>query len=236
MSPRARALLVTADHAPADAESRAGSEAPDAAPAGGRFRAKIAAKVTESWQTVPHFTVSREVRADALLAQVAELRATIPGLTVTDLLLRALASAAETDEVGLAVASDHGVMIPVVRDVLREDLAGLATDRRAVVERARAGRLAPADQGTPITTLSNLGPMGVDAFTGIVALGQQSLLTVGSALPRVVATDAGPAIQTTFHATFNADHRLLDGADVAAQLGRFASAVEAPASPQRGAA
>ncbi len=224
LSPRARRL----------AKQRA--EQPAIVQTGGRFRELIAARVSESWREIPHFAVSREVGAEALLATVEQLRVvgTAPRPTLTDLLLRALSRALAATglpgriDVGLAVATGDGVVIPVVQDVLAKDASALAQARSEAVERARAGRLSPEDlRITPASTLSNLGPLGVDRFTGIIALGQTSLLTVGRAVPRVVADGSRTlSVRTTLDATLNADHRKLDGAEAARLLSFFASAAE----------
>ena len=192
--------------------------------------------MSESWRQIPHFAVTREVDAEAMLAELAALRSAgvEPKPTVTDLLLRALAVAVREagsgsqGDVGLAVATEHGVMIPVVRGVFGLDAAGLAGARAAAIARARAGKLSSADLGSPPpTTLSNLGAMGVDHFTGVIALGQTSLLTVGRAIPRVTAdADHALRVRTTFHATFNADHRTIDGMGAARLLVAFTDAVE----------
>jgi pyruvate dehydrogenase E2 component (dihydrolipoamide acetyltransferase) len=222
-SPRARRL---------GAQPEAPSE-----PQAERFRELIAAKVSQSWREIPHFAVTREVDAEPMLQTLAALRASEiePEPTFTDLLLRALATGLDTagrragGAVGLAVATERGVVIPVVGNVLGLDASGLARERAAAVERARSGRLGPADlESTPLSTLSNLGAMGVDHFTGVIALGQTSLLTVGRAVPRVVADgDRTLSVRTTFHATLNVDHRTIDGADAARLLLAFAEAAEA---------
>jgi pyruvate dehydrogenase E2 component (dihydrolipoamide acetyltransferase) len=221
-SPRARRLAKGhAEGAPSQSE---------------RFRDLIAARVSESWRQIPHFAVTREADAEPMLAALDALRAAgvEPAPTLTDLLLRALAlalrevDAGSSGDVGLAVATQHGVVIPVVHGVLGLDAAGLARARAAAVERARSGRLSPEDIGTtPTTTLSNLGAMGVDHFTGVIALGQTSLLTVGRAVPRPVAgADGTLAIRTTFHATLNVDHRTIDGAGAARLVVAFTDAAE----------
>ena len=225
LSPRARRLAQERPSEPAAAP-----------PQGERFRELIAVKVSESWRQIPHFAVTREVDAGAMLAALATLRAggIEPTPTLTDLLLRALALAlrevgpASQGDIGLAVATEHGVMIPVVRGVLALDAAGLARARAAAIARARAGKLGSDDLGTPPpSTLSNLGAMGVDHFTGVIALGQTSLLTVGRAIPRVSAdTDHALRVRTTFHATLNADHRTLDGMGAARLLVAFTEAAE----------
>jgi pyruvate dehydrogenase E2 component (dihydrolipoamide acetyltransferase) len=205
-----------------------------------RFRVLIAAKVAESWREIPHFAVTREVDAEPMFATLDILRrgASDPMPTLTDTLLRALALGLRecghdgSDDVGLAVATDHGVVIPVIRDVLGRDAAALAAARKAAVERARSGRLSAEDLGaSPSSTLSNLGSLGVDQFTGIIALGQTSLLTVGQAVPRVIADDTRTLrIRTSFFATLNVDHRVIDGAAAARLLAAFAAAAEAMTS------
>jgi pyruvate dehydrogenase E2 component (dihydrolipoamide acetyltransferase) len=234
LSPRARRLAR-------ERETSRTVEAPDsAAPAlpGGRFRELIAAKVSESWHEIPHFTVSREIDAEEMAAALDRERGRglDPAPTLTDLLLRALAQALRDTgtsgqvDVGLAVASPDGVVIPVVQDVLGRSLSGLAAARQEAVARGRAGRLSKEDVSTvPPSTLSNLGSFGVDRFTGIVALGQTTLLTVGRVRPRVVADDRRAiTVRLMFDATLNADHRAVDGADAARLLAAFALAAETP--------
>jgi pyruvate dehydrogenase E2 component (dihydrolipoamide acetyltransferase) len=220
-SPRARRLARERE-----------SAQPDRA---GRFRELIAARVAESWREIPHFAVTREVDAEPMLSALATMRAgnAEPAPTLTDLLLRALALALRErgdreDHVGLAVATSDGVVIPVVQDVLSLDAPSLADARIAAVERAKTRRLSVEDlETTPPSTLSNLGPFGIDHFTGIVAHGQTSLLTVGRAVPRVVADgDRTLSVRTTFHATLNVDHRAIDGAGAAHLLVAFARAAK----------
>jgi pyruvate dehydrogenase E2 component (dihydrolipoamide acetyltransferase) len=227
LSPRARRLAAQAQ----EQESAAPSE-PNVS-GGSRFRELIATKVAESWREIPHFTVAREVNAGALQRRLAALRSDAfdPKPTLTDLLLVALARALDGDgpvDLGLAVATEHGVVMPVVRDVLGRTPAELASARQSAVERARAGKLNQDDlSATPSSTLSNLGAFGVDRFTGIVASGQTTLLTVGRILPRVVPDDTREiTVQMMFDATLNADHRTVDGADAARLLAAFAEAVE----------
>jgi pyruvate dehydrogenase E2 component (dihydrolipoamide acetyltransferase) len=227
LSPRARRLAR--EHA---------EQPPQAAPRAGRFRGLIATKVAQSWREIPHFTVSREIDAEQISAalQAERARGAEPAPSFTDLLLRALAQALQENgesgpiDLGLAVATPDGVVVPIVQDVLGKSLAELASARQEAVSRARNGRLAPEDLDVaPQSTLSNLGSFGVDRFTGIVALGQTTLLTVGRARPRVVADDRRSiSVRLTFDATVNSDHRALDGADAARLLSAFAAAVEGP--------
>ena len=225
LSPRARRL----------ARERA-DRPPQAAPSQGRFRGLIATRVAESWREIPHFTVSREIDAEELSAALEQerARATEPLPSFTDLILRALDESHQQNgaggavDLGLAVATPDGVVVPVVQDVLGQSLADLAAARQAAVKRARNGRLTPEDLDViPTSTLSNLGSFGVDRFTGIIAPGQTTLLTVGRARPRVVADDRRAiSVRLMFDATVNSDHRALDGADAARLLSYFAAAVE----------
>jgi pyruvate dehydrogenase E2 component (dihydrolipoamide acetyltransferase) len=107
-------------------------------------------------------------------------------------------------------------------------MEALTVKRTRAVERGRSGQLNSDDMAkSPLSTLSNLGASGVDHFTGIIASGQTSLLTVGRAAPRVVAIDECTVqIRTTFCATLNVDHRTFDGADAARLLIGFAHASE----------
>lgn len=213
------------------AESTTGIPAPTS---GGRHRELIAARVTESWRSIPHFSVSREVDAEAMEVLRRDLPAEArPSLT--DLMIRALARALrETGtpgpvDIGLAVATPQGVLIPVLRGVLDMDLPSLRQAREAAVTRARADRLLIDDlEDPPRATLSNLGSAGIDAFTGVIAPGQESLLTVGRVAPHPAVVEARLTVRARFWATLNVDHRRLDGDDAARLLLAFVRCVEDP--------
>jgi len=211
---------------------RGGPLAPVPSASTGRHRALIAARVLQSWTTIPHFAVSREVDASAM----ERVRGGYPQErrpTFTDLLLRGLALALQSVgeaagvDVGLAVATPDGVAIPVLRGVLEMDIAALSAAREDAVRRARDGRLSVADlNDPPRSTLSNLGSQGVDSFTGVIAVGQMSLMTVGRIVPRPFVIGNALGIRPSFHATLNADHRAMDGDDAARLLMAFVTAVE----------
>jgi pyruvate dehydrogenase E2 component (dihydrolipoamide acetyltransferase) len=236
---QARAAAQAAGQAPPPpipdhSATASSSEDPSAESDAGSFRDVIAARVTESWHAIPHFAVTREVSAEAILSiRANRTRRADPVPSVSDLLLRALAEAlrdrgqAGEIDVGLAVATDRGVVIPVIKNVLDLDLEALASARRAAIDRARSGKLLARELADPPrTTLSNLGPFGVDQFTGIIALGQTSLLTVGRIVRRVVPVGDAMAVRATFYATLNVDHRAYDGADAAELLVAFVTAAE----------
>jgi pyruvate dehydrogenase E2 component (dihydrolipoamide acetyltransferase) len=208
-----------------------GAPALSGQPAAGRHRDLIAAKVSESWRTIPHFAVTREVDAGAMISMRQRLGQDRPGFT--DLMVLALALALRERgepgavDVGLAVATPHGVAIPVIRGILSLDRSELRRETAAAISRARDGRLRPADLAEPPrSTLSNLGPQGIDSFTGVVAGGQTSLLTVGRIRARAHVADGVVTVRDSFIATLNVDHRVLDGDDAARLLMAFVDAVE----------
>jgi pyruvate dehydrogenase E2 component (dihydrolipoamide acetyltransferase) len=196
-----------------------------------RFRKAIAAGVAESWRTIPHFSVGRDVNARGLTAAFTAARRLSPSVTVTDFLLaafgRAVAGVGQGSDLGLAVATEWGVLIPIVREAGVVPFDELARRRQAAVARARGRRLAADDSVKPYATLSNLGTMGVGWFTGIIPVGQKALLTVGEVADRAVVEGRGIAVRPQFSATLTADHRHLDGADSARLLAGFVAAIEA---------
>jgi pyruvate dehydrogenase E2 component (dihydrolipoamide acetyltransferase) len=181
----------------------------------------------QSWREIPHFSVQREVDAGAADSCLAALRQRDAGATFTDLLLRAYALAmaevtGSNGDVGLAVATAQGVMMPVVAGVTGLDAPSLVTRRTAAVRRGREGKLAPYDlTSTPVGSLSNLGARGVDSFTGIIPVNQQLLLTLGRVAARPVVVDGRLVVRTTVIATLNVDHRSLDGDQAAQVLSAF---------------
>lgn len=200
-----------------------------AAPARGddRHRAAVAQAVAASWRDMPHFGVTSHIWAEVLMSAVTTARSRVAALTVTDLMLRAFAhalyehGASRDGALGVAVATDRGVAIPVIADVGTLPLSDLAEARKDAVARARAGKMAAADGITPAFSLSNLGGYDVEYFTGIIPVKQSGLLTVGQAKQRPVVSDGRLAAVTTMYATLNVDHRSFDGVHVAAILDAF---------------
>jgi pyruvate dehydrogenase E2 component (dihydrolipoamide acetyltransferase) len=223
LSPRKRRELR--EQAEAAAQAASGRR-------GSRFRAAIAEHVSESWRTIPHFAVVREIDARSVGAAVAAMRGN--GLTATagDLLIRAFAlavtaEASTTGDLGLAVATPDGVVIPVITDVPGLGPAALVAARGAAVTRAREGRLSARDLAAgPIASLSNLGGYQVDSFTGIIPAGQQLLLTTGTIADRPVAVDGQVVVRPRFAATLNVDHRYFDGDHAARILAGFQAALD----------
>lgn len=225
--PRQRHQMSPRQRAAAAAAAGAASSAPVAVPAaseGDRHREAIARQVAESWQTIPHFTASREIVARNLLAAREAQRHAHPDVSISDLLVRALALSVASEgpvNLGMAVATERGVAVPILTDVLDHDPSALAAVRKAAVARVREGRLLASDGASAAATLSNLGGYGVDHFTGVIPLGQPLLLTIGSIRQRPVVVDGELRAAPTLMATLNLDHRVYDGIHAAAMLERL---------------
>lgn len=129
-------------------------------------------------------------------------------------------------DVGLAVATDRGLLVPVLRWVNEKALPELVLERARLIEVTRAGRLGLDDMGGAATTLSSLGTFGVDSFTAMLNPGESSILAVGRTVERVVPRDRGLAVVPTLTATFTFDHRVVDGATGAAGLAELADLLE----------
>jgi pyruvate dehydrogenase E2 component (dihydrolipoamide acetyltransferase) len=205
----------------------------------------MAERTTQSWTSVPHFFVVREIEAGALMR---ERETHAPAVTHTDILIALVArvlprhprlNASWTAEgirrneavnIAVAVAVSEGVVAPVIRDADRTALSDIAARRRDLTERARAGRLHPADLTDGTFTISNLGMYGVDTFSAIVTPPQAAILAIGAIADRVVAVDGSPAVRPTITLTLSSDHRVVDGARAAAFLRDLAEAIRQPAS------
>ena len=209
----------------------------------------MAERTTQSWTTVPHFFVTREVDAAALVQARQELlRAfeTPPGVKVThtDLLLALVARALLNNprvnaswagsgvrpnsevNISIAMAVEDGVVGAVIHNADKLSVGDIAAQRRDLTERARAGRLRPADISGGTFTISNLGMYNVDAFSAIITPPQAAILAVGRIADRVVAVDGKPAVRPMLTMTLSCDHRVADGARAAAFLDDLAKLIE----------
>ncbi|HEY5436901.1 MAG TPA: dihydrolipoamide acetyltransferase family protein, partial [Candidatus Limnocylindrales bacterium] len=213
-----------------------------------RMRRVIADRLTASWTTSPHFTVTVAVDVTRLLALRTELKAAGTSLTVTDFVLAATAQTlaefpdvnSRTDGVsvwprrrvhlGLAVSLPGGLVVPVIRDADRLTISDLHDRAADLAVRARNGAL-PLDEMTGSTfTVSNLGMFGVDEFSAIINPGEAAILAVAGAIPTVVAVGDGMAIRSIMKLTLSADHRQVDGELAARFLGALRRRMEDAAS------
>ena len=213
-------------------------------------RQSIARRLAES-QLVPSYTLSRDVDVAWLLAEKKRLSESGPAkIGVVDLLLAGIAATLERHpalaasfvpgrdgaapqlrhpgqiDLGLAVATDRGLLVPVLRDVLAKTLPEMALERSRLIGLTREGRLGMADMGGAAATLSSLGTFGVDSFTAMLNPGESAILAVGRTFEKVVPRDRGLAVVPTMSMTFTFDHRVVDGATGAAALSELAELLE----------
>ncbi len=234
----------------AAAESK--SNAPAASQAEGSPIARLMAeRTTQSWTTVPHFFVIRELEASALNEARHEFAAEVEKshavkLTHSDLLVgliaRVLAKHPKMNaswnghsvsvnaevNISLAMAVNEGVVAPVIPHADKASLAAIATQRRDLAERARANKLRPADLASGTFTISNLGMFEVDAFTAIITPPQAAILAVGRIADRVIAVNGQPAVRPMITLTLSSDHRVVDGARAAEFMREVADAIANP--------
>lgn len=212
----------------------------------------MAERTTQSWTTVPHFFVTREIDASALNEYRARKTAEIElshkiRITHTDVLVAIVARVLlkhprlngswdngsirlhDSVNMGIAIAVEDGVVAAVIPNAHAVDLAKISEQRREIAERARSGKLRPADIADGTFTLSNLGMYGVDAFTAIIVPPQAAILAVGSISDRVVAVDGKAVVRPMITFTLSCDHRVCDGARAATFLDDLAGAIREPA-------
>ena len=213
----------------------------------------MAERTTQSWTTVPHFFLTRDVDAtglnqyrDKIVDQIESTNSV--RVTHTDLLVGLVSrvlirhprmNASWSAEgirlhahvnMGVAIAVDDGVVAAVIHNAQSATLAEIATQRRDIAERARAGKLRPADIADATFTISNLGMYQVDRFCAIITPPQAAILAVGRIADRVVAVEGEPAVRPIISMTISCDHRVADGARAAMFLGDLAEVLRKPST------
>lgn len=211
----------------------------------------MAERTTQSWTTVPHFFLVREVDAGALrqtrekLAACASINSGVK-ITHTDLLTALVArvllqhprlNATWTPggiqlhpevNIAIAIAVNDGVIAAVIPDAHVASIAEIATQRRDLAERAKSGKSRPQDFADATFTISNLGMFQIDSFTAIIPPPQAAILAVGAISDRVIAIDGQPAVRSMITLTLSCDHRVVDGARGAQFLNELALAIAEP--------
>jgi pyruvate dehydrogenase E2 component (dihydrolipoamide acetyltransferase) len=210
-------------------------------------RKAIARQLTLSKSTIPHFYLRMPVNVDALLVLRAELKragGSVP--SVNDYFIRAVALAlmAAPDvnvqvhgdqihrfrdaDISVAVAADKGLITPVIRAAQTKSVQGIAAELRAMIERARAGRLLAEEIEGGSFTVSNLGMFGVDQFDAIINPPQGAILAIGAARPFPVERGGGLSVSQVVNFSLSCDHRAIDGAVGAAFLKELKTLLETP--------
>jgi pyruvate dehydrogenase E2 component (dihydrolipoamide acetyltransferase) len=213
------------------------------------IRRTIAARMVESQRATAPVTLTTTADATNLVALRGRFKADgdKPVPSYTDLIVKLSAEAlrahplltgrwteegvrfAEAVHIGIAVDTDAGLMVPVVRNLATVTIHELAVTTLALIEKARAGRLTAADMQGGCFTVTNLGAFGIDAFTPIINYPECAVLGVGriARKPAVVGDAIVPRDQVTLSLTF--DHRIVDGAPAARFLRAIVQAIENPA-------
>jgi len=211
----------------------------------------MAERTAQSWTSVPHFFLVRDVDCGQLIAaqerfskEMKKSQSEAP--TITDLLIALLAkvlakhprmNASWTGEeirsnpeinISVAMAVKDGVVGAVIHKANTLQVGGISAQRRELTERARAGRLRPGDITGGTFTLSNLGMYKVDAFSAIITPPQAAVLAVGSISDRVVPVEGKPGIRPMMTMTLSSDHRVVDGTRAADFLSDLASVIREP--------
>jgi pyruvate dehydrogenase E2 component (dihydrolipoamide acetyltransferase) len=211
----------------------------------------MAERTTQSWTTVPHFVLAREIEAAGLLQARENLGPALKDargakITQTDLLValvaRTLAKCPRLNaswsgntihfhqpiNIAIAMAVQDGVVAPVIAKADTLALGEIAVQRTQLTERARARKLRPSDIANGTFTISNLGMYQVDWFHAIITPPQAAILAVGRISDRVVAVGGRPEVRAMMTLTLSCDHRVVDGAQAALFLQELAEVMGEP--------
>jgi pyruvate dehydrogenase E2 component (dihydrolipoamide acetyltransferase) len=208
-------------------------------------------RLAASAREAPHFYLTIVADADELLAfraQANNRRGAEIKVSVTDLLLRACAGALSDRpemnvswdqtrilrhrhvNIGIAVAIEGGLIVPVIRDADRKTLTELAREAHDLTARARSRRLSPDELTGGTFTISNLGMYGIRQFTAVINPPQAAILAVGEAIRQPVVRGDQVAVGTAMSLTLSIDHRAVDGATGAGFLTELKGLIEDPLS------
>jgi pyruvate dehydrogenase E2 component (dihydrolipoamide acetyltransferase) len=205
-----------------------------------RMRQVIAARLTESFATTPHFFVTVAVDMTELVNFRSELKAQGASYTLTDFILKAVALSlvefpivnSTTDgksvrwhskvHLGLAVNLEQGLVVPVIRDANVLSLAEVHDRATELAAKARAGKLTPDEMSGSTFTISNMGMLDIENFTAIINPGESAILAVSSTLKQPAVKDDQIVVRHIMKMTLSSDHRIIDGATAA----KFANAIK----------
>jgi pyruvate dehydrogenase E2 component (dihydrolipoamide acetyltransferase) len=210
----------------------------------------VAKRMGDSKATVPHFYVTSEIDMTRALALRKELNEALADsgekVSVNDLIVRACAQALIAHpqahrsyvdgrhvyhahaQIGIAVALDDGLIVPVLRDADLKSLRTIAAETRDLAERARAGKLRQTEIEGGTFTVSNMGMLGVSAFAAIINPPESAILAVSATIQRPVVRDGGVTVGDVMSVTLSCDHRACSGADGARLLQTVKRHLEAP--------
>ncbi|GAS86487.1 dihydrolipoamide acetyltransferase family protein [Mycolicibacterium brisbanense] len=213
---------------------------------------RVAAKrLTESKQNAPHFYLTAAVDVTDLLAFRETVNDSLqadggPKVSVNDFIVRAVASALRTNpgvnvsfggdvllrhhgvHIGVAVAVDAGLVVPVVRDADRKTVSQIAAETKEMAGRARIGKLRADEMSGGTFTISNLGMYGIEQFAAVINPPEAAILAVGAAAEELRLIDGEVAARKVLRLTLSADHRAIDGATAAIFLRDLTALLQNP--------
>jgi pyruvate dehydrogenase E2 component (dihydrolipoamide acetyltransferase) len=250
-------LAATAVASPTAAPGQTAAPSPEATTDGERIpltamRKTVARRLVESAQSAPHFYLTTIVDADRMLALRGELNDRLAAaggefkVSVNDLIVKACANTLRTHpevnvswqgdailwhhriHIGIAVAVDGGLIVPVVRDADQKSLTAISNDAKKLIARARVNKLTPADYTGGTFSVTNLGMYGIDQFTAVINPPEAAILAVGTTSPELVMRDGQVATRQVLKLTLAIDHRALDGATGAGFLQHLKALLEDP--------
>jgi pyruvate dehydrogenase E2 component (dihydrolipoamide acetyltransferase) len=235
---------------PADAAASAADASSSPPPAAASLTATqrtIASRMTHSRASVPDFDAEIEIDMAACLALRAQLREHAdPAPSINDMIVKACAltlrdhprvNGAFADagftvhddvHVGVAVATEDALVVPVVRDADARSLGAIAATTRALAAKVRDRAITPAELEGATFTVSNLGMFGVTRFTAVIDEPQAAILAVGAVVDRPVGRDGQIVLAPMLTVTLAADHRIVYGADAARFLAALRELLENP--------
>ncbi|GHA87892.1 pyruvate dehydrogenase complex dihydrolipoamide acetyltransferase [Modicisalibacter luteus] len=235
-----------------DTRNRCRSEISDCQPdsaRGSSWRKVAAQRLAESKQTVPHFYLSIDCNMDRLLKLRQELNSISPknrNLTINDMVIKASAVALgevpqanvkwekgeirklESVDVSIAVATDNGLITPIIRKADQKSLTWISSESKSLAEKAAEYRLHPDEYQGGSCTVSNLGMYGIKEFTAILNPPQAIIFAIGAVEKRPVVKDDEIVVASSMTCTLSIDHRAIDGSVAAELLATFRRLVEEP--------
>jgi pyruvate dehydrogenase E2 component (dihydrolipoamide acetyltransferase) len=247
-APKAASGAATVTSGAVDRRGRPFVSAPDRPVKLSQMRKTIAKRMTQSKREIPHITLTIPIVMDRVAAMRAEISQAIEGskISFNDFVVLAVARALREHprvngayspdgiveygdvHVGVAVAVEDGLVVPVVRFADQKSISEISAEIRDLGARARSRTLRPEEMSGSTFTVSNLGMFGIEHFTAVVNPGEGAILAVGALSDEVVAEGGAPVIRKIMRCTLCSDHRLFDGADNARFLASLKRLLEAP--------
>ena len=215
-----------------------------------QMRRTIARRMAESTRTVPHFFLTTTVDATEMVNLRKQINSQLPDdaikITFNDMVVKGVAIAirkvpevnvsfAEDSlirhkrvHIGVAVATDRGLIVPVIRDVDQKSIGQVARETRDLAERANTGKLQPSEYSGGTFTVSNLGMFGVEQFNAVINPPEAAILAVGAIVREPTDRNGQVVLRERMKLTLSVDHRALDGAIGARYLQALKAVLEKP--------